>query len=784
MGRPGGCNCCGEPTLQTPCYDHSSKSHYKVGGGGWKTDSALAEYQYEKGNSVYHGLTAIKHVQKRSSYGEYSASVYPVLYGKEVQLRFGGGYYEREVYVSSSVAVPTGSLSDYSSQELNDLYQSGDSDVGLVLPSLWTVTIGSGDEIITVVRKVRASSRVITVNKGSKDFLNPPKDYYCTISDYLVQYKGETIFASETPKAYKMVTRWDLLYERGVPTTTNFASAGSTADDGGVSYCLTYPFFKLTHGATNTYVGNSAFTHYFDSAASCDFIGPPEGTIDLPIPPPFYHADKSLFGGISVEAGDFIVFNPYSTNGLGRAATPSDFEGWIPQVCDEEYVNSGPGYGDGYYGPRRSVDDCSAIRTTYIDNKLDGTSIPKPQKLGGIQNEPIGQTVTFPVGFPGDYDPILSGGSVDFFRKYMTKNGLWEDNVGTATQYVDNIIFVLFRSERGADKAAMDTEVDMSAYHPVGSVDKYTIAEIVERGANLKPIKVKISNGPFEKTVDISEIELEEDIFSYAMNGRTYYLQTLYLKSLGGDFHNPLKYRVSRIDLVNPDIDIDCIESEISGSPKMVDIEVGAKVLYPIGQVDENGDEIVPDEYTVSEIVEPTKVRLSNPLADADGDVVDVSEIELINPNENPTYIELTDTELRSGLRENAKGMQTCLKLFEDGNNISLEFGDFLPRMRDAQLTATSYLQFQLRVDQSRERVFSDERKTGDSWVMLSGNTPENSSGRKMGETHKLGVSGRAITDQLEWKQSQLPKNGYFFGHDLGLKFYIEDIEEWKKQHR
>ena len=184
----------------------------------------------------------------------------------------------------------------------------------------------------------------------------------------------------------------------------------------------------------------------------------------------------------------------------------------------------------------------------------------------------------------------------------------------------------------------------MEVYHPVGDDDKYTIKEILEQGPNLKPTKVRLSNGA---VVDVSDIELVDDALYYAMNKRTYYLQTIYLKALGGDFYNPFKYRVTRIDFTNPDIDIDGVGNEISGNPEMLDIEEGVKVLYPIGQVDENDDEIVPDEYTVAKIIEgvapePDKVRLSNPLADADGEVVYVSEVELINPSENPTYITMT----------------------------------------------------------------------------------------------------------------------------------------------
>jgi hypothetical protein len=743
MGRPGGCNCCGVPTLETPCYDLSNKAYYKVGGGGWKTGSEFAEYVANQGKSGYYGLTAVKHVQKRSSYGEYSASVYPLIDGKLPPWREGhGNKYRSSVIVPQSyrdsswygAITPQETYSDI--EELDALYQTGNPDFGYLVPSSWTVTIGSGNEIITIVRKLSTAPFMI-FGDDYRFIYHPPLEVHFTVVENLVQYKGQTIFQYETQIPYLHISRYDLVSEplpsqHHLPARKEYIShLGSNPWDsttttgafvGDVSYCLTYPFFKISQsslalgfedfvsrfGINSSEIGinNSAFTHYFETGTTCDFIGPPEGTIELPVLPPFYHVDKSIFGKIEIEAGDFIVFNPYSTNGLGRAATPSDFEWWIPQ--------------DGKVEGHTFTYTPSPIHTTYVDNKLDGTSTPRPQQLGGLRNEPIGQTVTFPVGFPGDYDPILAGGSVDFFRKYMSENGLWEDNVNTATKHVSDIIFVSFRTDRSANESGIDIEVDMEVYHPVGDDFKYTITEIVEQGPNLKPTKVKLSNGA---VVDVSEIELEEDILSYAMNGRTYYLQTLYLKSLGGDFHNPFKYRVSRIDLVNTVVDIDSIGDEIAG---------------PGG-------------------LPPTK------------------------GGENSTYIELTDTELRFGLQRNTKYIQTCLKLFEDGNNIRLEMSDFLPQMGYAQLTATSPIGFLYRNDTAtsvnpayggiRSRVFSDEAKTGDSWVMGAGTGSEN---------HRIGDEN--VADHLIFQQSQLPKNGYFFGHDLGLKFYIEDIEEWKRQ--
>ena len=112
----------------------------------------------------------------------------------------------------------------------------------------------------------------------------------------------------------------------------------------------------------------------------------------------------------------------------------------------------------------------------------------------------------------------------------------------------DTLIFVSFRTKRGADESRLDIEEGMEVYHPVGDDAKYTIEETLEQGPNLKPTKVKLSNGA---VVDVPEIELLEDMFQYAMNHRTYALQLLYL----GTSYNPFKYRVTRIDLFTSNSD-------------------------------------------------------------------------------------------------------------------------------------------------------------------------------------------------------------------------------------
>ena len=236
MGRSGCGPCCGgEPTLKTPCYDNSSKTYYKVGGGGWKTASEFTQHVTSQGNTGYHGLTAIKHVQKRSSYGEYSALITPYILPKSGDI-LGPG---------------------------DDSYYTGNPDVGRIIPSLWTVTIGSGNEAITIIRKVRAGSVYIT-SEGSQSGSNPQIDYHYTISEYLVQYRGKTIYESQQRIPYKKVLRFDVFNctPRDGPgyfpcddpfiriLDHNFFTGGHAGPYldkwgnwvGGIQYCLTYPF--------------------------------------------------------------------------------------------------------------------------------------------------------------------------------------------------------------------------------------------------------------------------------------------------------------------------------------------------------------------------------------------------------------------------------------------------------------------------------------------------------------------------------------------------------------
>ena len=641
-------------------------------------------------------------------------------------------------------------------------------------------------------------------------------------------------------------------------------------------YCLTFPFFSFGEN-----------THYFYEGPDCDFISAPEGTIDEDLDGKLelYHADKSLFTKISVESKDFIVFNPY-TGGLGRDITPDELAEYDDPRLDYKH----PVDSEHYYGGRIKIRRQTSNQYIYQENEVlqerdyllkssrDGkihartragqegfTGTPYfqytdnkinlisdfPQELT-IEEEPIGDSIEFPEGWPGDYDP--PEGVKETFAKYAVGNSIGDTSSaedGPDTEYIDDVIFVSFRNKRPASESETDIEEGMEVYHPVGSDDpddKYTIKEILETGPDLKPTKVRIEkDGVDDKIVDVSDIELVDDSFYYAMNGRTYYLQTIYLKALGGDFYNPFKYRVTRIDFTNPDIDIDCVGNEIAGNPEMLDIELGIKVLYPIGQVDDDGDAIVPDEYTVAGIVargqdgKPTEIRLSNPLAGADGNVVDVSEIELINPNENPTYITMTTEYSWGKVPEDKKkeGLYMKLSMEENGEEGAEDGMDGMGGMGEGggegggggdgtiTLEQTKNPPMDLKDDivltapPSMRKVWNSEKKEyvrgnlrfvkagasirqytdeqianfGPNFELLRHMEARQKLNVQFLDNYKAGQGGKEwdfdkkeyVFDddtQIEFVSSQLPQSGYFFGNFVNLKFYLQEIEEWKKEQK
>ena len=609
----------------------------------------------------------------------------------------------------------------------------------------------------------------------------------------------------------------------------------------------------------------------------------------------FYHANKELFNEIAVESSDFIIFNPYSgvgPQGLGRKVTDNDLA---------RYEIDAEGRKDGLTPKSPRPCDKGGMHTVgtpffqYSDNKirmekdLPQNIIAEEGSLNGIVEFPQGWTIP-DRDTVGITSPLVTQGqAVELFKEHMEyqKFDTYKANPGGKTgdpvEGGTNIIIVEFRTKRGADKSwvnIVDEWTDqlkdgMEVYHPIGSDDpndQYTIEKILTHGPDLKPLEIRLSGG---KVVNLSEVELAIDVFRYGMNDRTYALQLTYLKALsakeGKDYYNPLKYRVTRIDLVNPDIDIDCTGDEIAGHPEMVDIEVGGKVYYPIG-LDVNGDPAVSHKYTIAAIVgkgpdgKPTSVELSN------GDVVDVSDIELINEDENPTYITLTEIAPDSGpvtgwrqmprrpdgslderyrrswkwewpwryqwyqwrrlhganQRSRDSGKQAIDAIekskywrLSEGNPATLELAPMRNKFGSPvstgaagteglisdkmgqglePLTVTGPMFFQ-ELETSDDKKFEKAdvfasypmlHPTEDGfWDITFGNVevPQGEASRCLIDYTTVSSSGKEYDNgmcnsqkRMAFITRQLPENGYLFGGDLKLKFYLEEIEGWKNK--
>ena len=652
----------------------------------------ISEVKPVKRESGFRGLTAIKYVSSKSNSGEYASEVscwnFPKVFGVD-------------------------KISDLAT---DGNYAAGNPDYGVHIPALWTVTLGSGNEEIVVTRQITGKKVYVNYIKvpdiynsfrGQQDGIGIGHDLEIknelVVWTQKIHHNGKKIFDS-----YYWMTgkREERRYNYTDGRSPTLLTGTAWTENGGAKYqyldfCLTFPFFMFYEdedpasitisddagtsfnlGANRpgrsfspTFLSPSlsyprrGHTHYFDTGNNCNTA---RDIKDRDVQ--FYHADKKLFTKISVESKNFRVFNPNSNagpEGVGRAITSAelaDYEGDTLKKQDE------------------------LIDTTYFqytDNKIrNQADIPQ---IVAAQNESLGGIVSFPTGWPGLGQP--GGGSIERLQFCTADN---EYGIGNRTvfdpqagRYVDvprdssapdngSLVFVSFRTNRGSDESGIDIideegnlKDGVEVYHPVGSDHEYTIDEIIEKGPNLKPIKVKLSNGT---VVNMSDIELLQDMFQYVMSKRVYNLQLSYLKSLGGDFYNPFKYRVTRIDVTNPDIDIDCIGDEIAGHPNMVDIEVGVNVLYPIG-LDVNGNPVVSDEYTIAEITEtgpdgqggtrPIKVKLGNGPQPHISPEVDVSDIELINPNENPTYIKITQDYSFSEVMSKGSGTKSgwaCLR--------------------------------------------------------------------------------------------------------------------------
>jgi len=774
MGRPACSSCCKvQPFVPTKkgCRDEDFKVYYKYGAGGWKTSDEYNEYlnegdvEIEVGIKVYYPIESediyivdeiIEGVAPDPDKVKLRDKAVPVDISEVEPVRNGFNDLEEIKYVSSK--------SDYgeyasglncwnfpkaffdvnkTAVENNEEFQAGNQDYGVHIPKFWTITLGDDDDDnkIVIVRQLAGkgsfthclekSGTPNSADGGWYSAITRDLDLYCKDEGVSVEncistnilrgkatdiqtkettyvakwtteilYKGQTIFSGSNCIPYKKERQiynfgeaissgyviekkqkygWDGdELETNTENLLDFSGHASTGTESdfieelipysNFDYCLTFPFFSFDQN-----------THYFYEGSSCDFTPAPEGTIEEEFDGEleFYHADKGLFTKISVMSKDFIVFNPYSEEGLGRDVTPDELA--------QEYK------GDTLEEQEKLVD---TPFFQYVDNKINLES-DMPQKL--MMNEsPIRSLIDFPSGWPGDYGATQD--VMETFKKYT----------GRDPDYINDVIFVSFRSNTPASMSDIDIKEDMEVYHPVGSDEKYTIKEILERGPDLKPTRVRIEKIRImdDKVVDVSEIELVDDELYYAMNGRTYYLQTVYLKSLGGDFYNPFKYRVTRIDFTNPDIDIDCVGDEIAGPPSM-------------------------------------------------------------GSSENPTYITMTTEYSWGKVPKDKKEEGLYMKLSND-SPITLEQTESPPMSLkdDIILTASPKISYD-----GVLRAWDGDDHGGEFGSLDF--TPNHIHSTRFLDNYSEGA--------IDFNWRQLPDAGYFFGNFVNLKFYLQEIEEWKK---
>ena len=203
----------------------------------------------------------------------------------------------------------------------------------------------------------------------------------------------------------------------------------------------------------------------------------------------------------------------------------------------------------------------------YTDNKIriesdltqhiitEDDQLPRQIILPAGPNVPSYLT-QLPVLFDPDNADYSKKATVSRFKYFMDKDN---DELG-------GIVFISFRTKRGADKSGLSIEEGMKVYFPIGSCNEYTIVGVTG-GPALRPVSVTLGG---VGVIPISDIELVHDLFQYGISARAYHLQLQYLTSLDDpdwyyrhrhrgqdtEYYNPFKYRVTRIDLTNPSIDL------------------------------------------------------------------------------------------------------------------------------------------------------------------------------------------------------------------------------------
>jgi hypothetical protein len=383
-------------------------------------------------------------------------------------------------------------------------------------------------------------------------------------------------------------------------------------------------------------------------------------------------------------------------------------------------------------------------------------------------NFPIGVDIIVPPDFPEI--PQTNFGNDENREHSQDELGVWTMSTFETimTKQDDNdpnrigIIFVSFRSNRGADESRISIEEGMEVYYPIGSCKKYKITQ-VRNGPAQTPVSVRIrggESGQAEHLVLISEIELVLDIFQYGINYRTYLLQLLYLKNLsnssGNEYYNPFKYRVTRIDVVNPSIDHS----------------------YNVELMTKHGLRTVWNEVASETLTQGPAMNMGQ---------VDIKKYKLTQAtrtahSDNAAYIEIT--------RKPSWDGNAGHKLFEDDcdeGKIKLDKleADEIPERIEDNLVIAGPAKFwfekkkdKVDIDKQRFSHINTVHPQEESWVT------------HFEENEKETIIG--LKKPVDFKYEQLPKsskdvnspyaNGYFFGGWISLKFYLEEVPEWLKR--
>ena len=604
-------------------------------------------------------------------------------------------------------------------------------------------------------------------------------------------------------------------------------------------YCLTYPFFSFNNFTWNFPTGGA-----FASVVDHTFANPPRGgppfpwNTDSPLPEGTIALDRSggqqlraqkgVFTSISVMTErDSVVFNPY-TGTLGRPITDNEFNNYdslfpiqgFPTIegIQELLPPPNPHWPQEYIDARnaenltrikanlklqesgvlvvRNPADNKKIREgkvetpyfEYTDNKIriesdltqhiitEDDYLPRQIILPAGPDVP-GYLTRLPILFDPDNTDYSKKATVSRFKYFMDKNN---DELG-------GIVFVSFRTKRGADKSGLSIEQGMKVYFPIGSCNEYTIVGVTN-GPALRPVSVTLGG---VGVIPISDIELVDDLFQYGISARAYHLQLQYLTSLDDpdwyyrhrhrgqdiEYYNPFKYRVTRIDLTNPSIDLSHGGRNPSPFATLAGTMQGRVVWDEIAGWGPEGHPVMrfgqPDIAPTYTLVKPFP-PYESPNVHSD----------------NKAYIEITKELPWGGEKDEPTLMAHTLIKESCGDDAGIIMFDrnkryAIPKSLKDNVVVAGPADFEYRpapptvpLKQQRFSHIDTSHPEDDSWMI---HLDENTDGRDVG-----------LKKTVDFKYKQLPNsstdpnsphaNGYFFGGWLSLTFHLEEVSEWLKR--